>query len=103
MLFSSTFLRNTAKITQIAFITRSLLFQLSTLPILASEDIRRNDDEECSVRQIVRHVCTALKRYFEAHLFLKTENTRRAFMRDTILPDAKGQNLILPSYKVRYF
>lgn len=48
-------------------------------------------------------MCTALKRYFEAHLFLKTENTRRAFMRDTIPPDVKGQNLILPSYKVSFY
>ncbi|XP_065215830.1 protein mahjong isoform X2 [Planococcus citri] len=78
---------------------RKLVNVLSTLPILASEDTRRNEDEECSVRQIVRQVCAALKRYFEAHLFLKTENTRRAFMRDTISPDTKGQNLILPSYK----
>lgn len=30
-----------------------------------------NGDVECASRQIVRHVCVALKRYMESHLFYK--------------------------------
>jgi len=54
-----------------------------------------NDDEECAARQIVRHVCVALKRYLEAHLCIKAENLRRTQFRETggqlepVLPPAK--------------
>lgn len=33
-----------------------------------------NEDVECASRQIVRHVCVALKRYMESHLFYKYNN-----------------------------
>lgn len=71
-------------------------YQISTLPILSVEDeATLNDDEECSARQIVRHVCVALKRYLEAHLCIKAENLRRTQFRETggqlepVLPPAK--------------
>jgi hypothetical protein len=59
-------------------------YQISTLPILSVEDeATLNDDEECAARQIVRHVCVALKRYLEAHLCIKAENLRRTQFRET--------------------
>jgi hypothetical protein len=71
-------------------------YQISTLPILSVEDeATLNDDEECAARQIVRHVCVALKRYLEAHLCIKAENLRRTQFRETggqlepVLPPAK--------------
>ena len=75
--------------------------QISTLPILSVEDdpTPLNDDEECAARQIVRHVCVALKRYLEAHLCIKIENLRRTQFRETgghlepILPPAKVRSL----------
>lgn len=45
--------------------------QISVLPILGTEDHNLNDDDECAARQMVRHVCVALKRYMESHLFYK--------------------------------
>lgn len=75
---------------------RKLYNVISTLPILSVEDeATLNDDEECAARQIVRHVCVALKRYLEAHLCIKAENLRRTQFRETggqlepVLPPAK--------------
>ncbi|KAJ9579265.1 hypothetical protein L9F63_024628, partial [Diploptera punctata] len=63
---------------------RKLYNVISTLPILSVEDeATLNDDEECAARQIVRHVCVALKRYLEAHLCIKIENLRRTQFRET--------------------
>ncbi|KDR23940.1 protein mahjong [Zootermopsis nevadensis] len=63
---------------------RKLYNVISTLPILSVEDdATLNDDEECAARQIVRHVCVALKRYLEAHLCIKAENLRRTQFRET--------------------
>lgn len=45
--------------------------QISVLPILGMEGHDLNDDDECAARQMVRHVCVALKRYMESHLFYK--------------------------------
>lgn len=52
---------------------KNILFflQISVLPILGTEDHNLNDDDECAARQMVRHVCVALKRYMESHLFYK--------------------------------
>lgn len=76
---------------------------MSTLPILAVEDdAALNDDEESSARQIVRHVCVALKRYLEAHLHIKAENLRRLHMRENVTetPNVK-MPASLPYYKVK--
>ncbi|XP_057334525.1 DDB1- and CUL4-associated factor 1 isoform X2 [Microplitis mediator] len=57
---------------------RKLFNVISTLPILNIEDESSiNDDEECASRQIVRHVAVALKKYIEAHLYLKAEQLQR--------------------------
>lgn len=68
------------------------------MPILnVEEEPSLNDDEECASRQIVRHVAVALKRYMEAHLYLKAEQLQRAenarTERDTWQPS-------IPPYKV---
>lgn len=51
--------------------TLFVLLQISVLPILATDGHDLNDDDECAARQMVRHVCVALKRYMESHLFYK--------------------------------
>ena len=70
------------------------------MPILnIEEEPTLNDDEECASRQIVRHVAVALKRYMEAHLYLKAEQLQRAenarTERDTWQPS-------IPPYKVSF-
>lgn len=47
---------------------------MSTVKLLVDPDNDLlNEDEESSSRQVIRHVCVALKRYLEAHLFLKVQ------------------------------
>lgn len=76
---------------------------MSTLPILTVEDdVSLNEDEECSARQIVRHVCVALKRYLEAHLYIRSEQLRRTHLRENGGETAKYHST-LPSYKVNNF
>ncbi|XP_034142456.1 protein mahjong isoform X2 [Drosophila guanche] len=56
---------------------RKLYNVISVLKILdpsqndSDNDSDINDDVECASRQMVRHVCVALKRYMEAHFFFK--------------------------------
>ncbi|XP_061725437.1 LOW QUALITY PROTEIN: protein mahjong [Cydia pomonella] len=59
---------------------RKLYNVISTLPILGSdeEESRVSEDETCAARQIVRHVCVALRRYLEAHLRLRAAHVARA-------------------------
>lgn len=42
-----------------------------------SENNTLNEDVECASRQIVRHVCVALKRYMESHLFYRYNSFMR--------------------------
>ncbi|CAH2062345.1 unnamed protein product, partial [Iphiclides podalirius] len=58
---------------------RKLYNVISTLPILGSDDeeSRVSEDETCAARQIVRHVCVALRRYLEAHLRLRAAQVAR--------------------------
>ncbi|XP_049883163.1 protein mahjong isoform X2 [Pectinophora gossypiella] len=58
---------------------RKLYNVISTLPILGSdeEESRVSEDETCAARQIVRHVCVALRRYLEAHLRLRAAQVAR--------------------------
>lgn len=56
---------------------RKLYNVISVLPILSPEEHSLNDDEECSARQLIRHVCMSLKKYMESHLYYKyTQITR---------------------------
>ncbi|XP_039432670.1 protein mahjong isoform X2 [Culex pipiens pallens] len=57
---------------------RKLYNVISVLPILLpNDDYNLNDDEECAARQVVRHVCVALKKYFENHLYYKYSQVTR--------------------------
>ncbi|XP_058458144.1 protein mahjong isoform X3 [Malaya genurostris] len=57
---------------------RKLYNVISVLPILLSTDeYNLNDDEECAARQVVRHVCVALKKFFENHLYYKYSQVTR--------------------------
>lgn len=51
--------------------------KISVLPILGIEDHNLNDDEECAARQLVRHVCVAIKKYMESHLYYKYTQVSR--------------------------
>ncbi|XP_011314239.1 protein mahjong isoform X1 [Fopius arisanus] len=74
---------------------RKLYNVISTLPILnIEEEPTLNDDEECASRQIVRHVAVALKRYMEAHLYLKAEQLQR--MENARVEKDNWQPSILP-------
>lgn len=66
---------------------RKLYNVISVLPILShpAEDNDLTADEEIAERQVVRHVCVALKKYFESHLFYKyTQVMRHPTTRTTI-------------------
>nr|XP_018897865.1 PREDICTED: protein mahjong isoform X2 [Bemisia tabaci] len=65
---------------------RILYNVMSMLQLLSNEGDTVNEDEESSARQIVRHVCVALKRYLEAHLFIQVHKLQRA---ETGLPSNK--------------
>lgn len=78
---------------------RKLYNVISTLPILSvEEDLTLNEDAECAARQIVRHVCVAFKRYFEAHLFIKAEHLRNSQMKYPPLKNSM-QRISVKTYK----
>uniref|UniRef100_A0A336LYJ1 CSON005995 protein n=1 Tax=Culicoides sonorensis TaxID=179676 RepID=A0A336LYJ1_CULSO len=57
---------------------RKLVNVISVLPILSNtEEYSLNDDEQCAARQVMRHVCVTLKKYFESHLFYKYNQVTR--------------------------
>ncbi len=64
---------------------RQLYNVISVSPILSPrneelEEPQLNSDQENAERQIIRHVCVSLKRYFESHLFYKyTQVTRQQY------------------------
>lgn len=59
---------------------------MSILQLLSNEGDTVDEDEESSSRPIVCHVCVALKRYLEAHLFFQVYKLQRA---ETGLPSNK--------------
>lgn len=57
---------------------RKLVNVISVLPLLSNSDgYSLNDDEECAARQVMRHVCVTLKKYFESHLYYKYTHVTR--------------------------
>ncbi|CAH1785027.1 unnamed protein product [Owenia fusiformis] len=64
---------------------RKLYNVISTLEILIvdDQDTMITEDAIFTSRQAARHVCVALKRYFEAHLSIKADIVRRSLARDT--------------------
>ena len=77
----------------------TVLSQISTLEILNVESVDSNlsDDQIFAMRQAARHVCGALKKYFEAHLVVKAEEVRRSHIRS----DGTSPLQETPAYKVR--
>ena len=90
-----------APLATVAWITLHLplILQISTLQILRTEEddpAVLSEDRVFTSRQSGRHVCVALKRYFEAHLGIKADQVRRSHVRherESPLPD-------VPAYKV---
>lgn len=79
---------------------RKLYNVISTLPILSvEEESVLNDDAECAARQIVRHVCVAFKRYFEAHLFIKAEQLRNSQLKHPSQKHSSMQKISVKTYK----
>ncbi|KAG5677622.1 hypothetical protein PVAND_007364 [Polypedilum vanderplanki] len=57
---------------------RQLYNVISVLPILSqNEEANLSADEENAERQVIRHVCVAIKKYFESHLFFKYTQVMR--------------------------
>lgn len=58
---------------------RQLYNVISVLPILSNpaDDFNLSNDDENAERQVVRHVCVAMKKYFESHLFYKYTQINR--------------------------
>ena len=64
---------------------------------MESGDASLSDDQIFAMRQAARHVCGALKKYFEAHLVVKAEEVRRSHIRS----DGSSPLQETPAYKVR--
>ena len=64
---------------------------------MESGDANLSDDQIFAMRQAARHVCGALKKYFEAHLVVKAEEVRRSHIRS----DGSSPLQETPAYKVR--
>lgn len=57
---------------------RKLYNVISVLSILSqTEEYSLSADEENAERQVIRHVCVAIKKYFESHLFFKYTQVMR--------------------------
>uniref|UniRef100_A0A667WUF5 DDB1- and CUL4-associated factor 1 n=1 Tax=Myripristis murdjan TaxID=586833 RepID=A0A667WUF5_9TELE len=69
---------------------RRLVNLVSTLEILNLEDeVSLSDDQVFSSRQTAKHTCMALRRYFEAHLAVKTQQVKQSLQRSeggTVIP-----------------
>ncbi|XP_067026012.1 DDB1- and CUL4-associated factor 1-like isoform X1 [Acropora muricata] len=62
---------------------RKLVNQLSTLSILRPEEAELlSDDEVLDKRQVAKHTCLALRRYFDAHLYIRADALRRSIARN---------------------
>lgn len=77
-------------------------FQISTLEILnveeSSDAALLSEDTVFAMRQAARHVCGALKKYFEAHLAIKADEVRRSHTRN----DGSSPLQETPAYKVNW-
>lgn len=69
---------------------------MGILNIEESSDDSLNEDVIFAMRQAARHVCGALKKYFEAQLTIKADDVRRSHMRN----DGSSPLQETPGYKV---
>lgn len=60
------------------------------------------NDEKFSGQQIIRHVCVALKKYFELHLYLKVENLRDSQLDESRTAATQNMHTTLPSHKAGF-
>ncbi|XP_059924619.1 DDB1- and CUL4-associated factor 1-like [Gadus macrocephalus] len=67
---------------------RRLVNLVSTLQILSAEEQVSvlSDDQVFSSRQTAKHTCMALRRYFEAHLAVKTEQVKQRSEGGAVVP-----------------
>lgn len=66
---------------------------------LFSTNATYTEDEIFTKRQYAKHVCFALKRYFEAHLIIKTQHMIRANSHSSSSSWARLTNINVPPYK----
>lgn len=72
--------------------------QISTLQILDVDDQREvGDDQIFTMKQLIRHVSLALKKYFEAHICHKVDEIKRSHARSD---DNNSPIHEIPPYKV---
>lgn len=72
-------------------------FKLSTLSILRPEEAELlSDDEVLDKRQVAKHTCLALRRYFDAHLYIRADALRRSIARN----QGGTPPVPVPAYKV---
>uniref|UniRef100_A0A915KYZ1 LisH domain-containing protein n=1 Tax=Romanomermis culicivorax TaxID=13658 RepID=A0A915KYZ1_ROMCU len=81
---------------------RRMINCLATLSILqvdeSNNDLELSDDQVYTSRQTVRHVCYALRKYFESHAWLKVESLKRTHARNLLqLHAITDNNLSLSS------
>lgn len=61
------------------------------------------EDELFTKRQTIRHVCVALKRYYEAHLVIEAELLRRSSSASSNASFKNSPNTSVPYYKAARF
>ena len=62
-----------------------LSFKLRTLPIFGpgeAELLSNHEEEVYDKRQVAKHTCLALRRYFEAHLYFRAFKVRTSIARN---------------------
>ena len=75
----------------------SLFSKLSTLSILRPDEAELlSDDEVFGKRQTAKHTCMALRRYFDAHLYIQADALRRSIARN----QGGTPPVPVPAYKV---
>lgn len=75
--------------------------QISTLQILDVDDQREvGDDQIFTMKQLIRHVSLALKKYFEAHICHKVDEIKRSHARSD---DNNSPIHEIPPYKVNLY
>ena len=60
-----------------------LSFKLSTLPFFRRDEAEwRSVEELFDKRQVAKHTCLSLRRYFEAHLYFRSFKVRTSIARN---------------------
>jgi len=80
------------------FLCIFVVYQMSTQHIMNVEAGPNNltEDQVFTSRQAARHVCVALRRYFEAHLAIRSDQIRRTHMHN----EGGSPLAETPAYKV---